>query len=270
MTDNLRIELITVGHELLTGSTVNTNASWIGRSLARVGLSLSRVAVVDDNKDEICSALKEAISRASSFVIFIGGLGPTHDDITLESISGCTGKKLTLNREALSMVKDYYRNKGVKVKITEERLKMAMLPEGAVPLRNNKGAAPGLRLELNGCVIFCLPGVPREMKSIFNSSVKDELIRRAGRIYRKRMLMRIRGIFESSLAPFLRELQKSYTSAYIKSHPKGFHEGISTLVLEIDVRGEERQKVEKLLEEIKDRVFSYIESMKGEIEVLKR
>lgn len=268
--ENARIELITVGHELLTGSTVNTNASWIGRNIARLGLILNRVSVVDDSSEEICSSLKESLSRNSSLIIFVGGLGPTHDDITLESISKCIGRKLVLNREAMEMVREYYRSKGLKVRMTAERIKMAMLPEGSVPLRNNKGTAPGVKLELEGCIIFCLPGVPREMKSIFRESVKGEIVKMAGRVQRVRRLITISGIFESTLAPFLKELQKSYPNAYIKSHPKGFEEGVSKLVLELDIRALNRSSLRNILEEIEGKVVSYVKLKGGKAEVLKQ
>jgi nicotinamide-nucleotide amidase len=266
--ESLRVELITVGHELLTGSTVNTNASWIGMSLSKLGLTLSRITVVDDRVDEICSSLNEAISRKSSFIIFVGGLGPTHDDITLEAIAKCIGKKLVLNKDALHMIREYYRERKLKLRMTKERLKMAMLPEGSIPLRNRKGTAPGIQLGIDNSLVFCLPGVPREMRSIFNTSIKKIIIERIGTIYRERKLVLIEGIPESSLAPFIRKLQKSYPEAYVKSHPKGYHEGISRLVLELDMRASDKEKLERRLEEMISTIKDYIKNKGGNLKVI--
>lgn len=266
MQRKISIELITVGHELLTGSTENTNSTWIARRISRIGEVLSRIVVVDDVYDEICEALKSALRRNSKFIIFVGGLGPTYDDITLESAARCLEIPLELNEKAMQMIKEHYEKRKIDVEITEERKKMATLPLGSEPLKNEKGTAPGVRLQYGESVIFFLPGVPREMKYIYRNTIEKEIIQSLGKVFRLKKKLRVIDIMESQIAPLLKNLHKTYPSVYIKSHPKGFQEGISTLEIEIDVRNSEEAKVQNLSQEITSAISSFVSMNKGKVE----
>src|SRR5712691_9846464 len=157
----LRVEILAVGRELLIGKTVNTNAHWIGGRLARMGTRLSRITTVDDNLREISSSLRDSLSRKPEYLVVVGGLGPTPDDMTLAGIAKGLRRRLEVNREALRMVRAHYVEKGRDdLKLTSARRKMARLPLGATPLKNNAGTAPGVRLEVGRTIIFSLPGVP--------------------------------------------------------------------------------------------------------------
>jgi len=235
----LKVEVVAVGRELLIGKTVNTNAHWIGGRLAREGGRLSRITTIDDNLEEIADTLSESLGRSPDFLILVGGLGPTPDDMTLEGLAKALRRRIRLSRGALEMVRNHYAEMGrADLRLTPSRKKMARLPEGATPLPNKVGTAPGVRLVSGGTVIFCLPGVPREMKRIFNESLLEEIKERLGKLYSRTVIMNLEGIFESTLAPILKATAKKYPGVYIKSHPKGVEEGVSKIELNVGVVSE--------------------------------
>lgn len=230
----VRVEMLVVGRELLIGRTINTNAHWIGRRLALMGTMITRMTTVDDDLEEISSSLRETLGRNPEFLIVAGGLGPTPDDMTLEGVAMGLGRKLTVNRDALRLIRDHYSKIGRGgLRISPSRRKMAMLPEGATPCENEVGTAPGVRIPVGRTVIFCLPGVPGEMKSIFRRSVEQEIRRKVGRLYRKATRLKIEGIFESAMAPMIRKELDEHPGVYIKSHPRGLRGGISRIELDV-------------------------------------
>ncbi len=243
----LRVEVLAVGRELLIGKTVNTNAYWVGGRVARMGSALSRITTVDDDLKEISTAVRESLRRSPDFLIVVGGLGPTPDDMTLEGIAKALRRRIGLQQEALEMVRNHYMKMGrADLKLTPPRKKMARLPEGATPLPNKVGTAPGVRLESGRTVIFSLPGVPWEMRSIFRESVRKEIKERIGKLYSQTVILNLERIFESTLAPILKETMKKYPSVYIKSHPKGVEEGVSKIELNVGVVSERREESRRI------------------------
>ncbi len=237
--------MLTVGKELLIGRTVNTNATWVGGRLAKAGSMLSRVTTVDDDLDEISSSLREAIGRHPDFIIVVGGLGPTPDDMTLKGLARGLGVPLRPDPAALRLVKEHYAKRGLAgIEMTEARRKMAILPAGSAPIRNETGTAPGVRLRAGKSVVFSLPGVPAEMRSVFRRSVEPELLAKLGPLHRKYVRMKLEGVPESALAPAIAKELKEHPGAYIKSHPRGTREGVSRIELDIAVVGKIRDQVE--------------------------
>ncbi|GAB6148352.1 nicotinamide mononucleotide deamidase-related protein [Stetteria hydrogenophila] len=216
--DRLAAWIISVGNELLIGRVVNTNASYLARRLTFLGFNVDRIITVPDKVEDIVEELRRGLGRAR-LIITTGGLGPTMDDLTLEGIARAVNRPLQVNEEAYRQVKEFYERRGLPM--TRERVKMAMLPEGAIPLRNPVGAAPGVFLEVDGRVIVALPGVPREMEAIFEGEVVPRIKRLAPKLAVVECGVVVRGVPESSLAPLLGELARRNPSAYIKSHPKG-------------------------------------------------
>jgi len=168
-----RAEIVTVGREVLRGFTVNTNASWLAQRLVELGFDVRRVTVIDDTMEDIGSVTREVLSRSPDVVIYTGGLGPTFDDITVEAVGRALNLELRIDEEALKMVKAVYERLGLP--LTEERVKMARLPVGSEPLPNPVGTAPGVWLKYQDVIFVLLPGVPGEMKAIFEGSVKPRL-----------------------------------------------------------------------------------------------
>jgi len=220
------VEIVCIGTELLIGKTLNTNAQWLAKRVTSLGLSVRRITNVGDDIDEISSALKEAIQRNSRFLITTGGLGPTFDDKTLEGLAKALKCKLEINSEALKIVEEKYRKyveegRMEKIELTPPRVKMARLPQGAKPLSNPVGTAPGVVMEHEGATIVALPGVPSEMKAIFEGSVSPLLKQAAGDMTFFETSIEATGVMESEVAPLIDEVMHDNPYVYVKSHPKG-------------------------------------------------
>jgi nicotinamide-nucleotide amidase len=225
-----------VGKELLIGRTMNSNAYWIGGRLYTMGGMLDRVLTVTDSLDEISAGLKELLAFRPDFIIVVGGLGPTPDDMTLKGIALGLGRKIRFNRDAIGLIKEHLEKVGREFELTPARRKMAIIPEGATPLKNDVGTAPGARLTAGkGTVVYCLPGVPSEMKNIFANFAEKEIRERLGEMHIAKVTMKLGGIYEVALAPTIGEALKMRPEAYIKSHPRGLKAGVPTLELDVTV-----------------------------------
>ena len=157
----MRVEIIAVGSELLSQARLETNSVFITKKLKESGLRVMRKFVVEDREEEIQEALESAM-RSAEVVILTGGLGPTHDDITREVVSKVLGRELALDPKILEGLKSRYQRVGLKM--TDNNLRQAMVPEGAEWMENPNGTAPGLFLREGKTLLFLLPGPPREMK----------------------------------------------------------------------------------------------------------
>ncbi|MBO0888488.1 competence/damage-inducible protein A, partial [Candidatus Bathyarchaeota archaeon] len=209
-------EIISVGNELLIGHTLDTNSNWIAKQLNRVGWNLQRVTQLRDSPDAIISGIRESLRRRPLVLITLGGLGPTHDDMTLAGVAKALRRPMQLNREALQLVEEHYRRLESKPKLTKYRTKMATLPRGAAPMPNPVGTAPGVMLKQSGTTMFSLPGVPSEMKAIFRTSIISYLKSFSVKGPRE-LQLKIAGIIESALAPVLDEARRDFPGLYFKS-----------------------------------------------------
>ncbi len=220
------MEIICVGNELLIGKTLNTNAHWIAKQATTLGITIKRITVVADDVNEIANAIRETLSRKPRFAITTGGLGPTFDDKTLEGIAEALNRKLVVNSEALKMVREKYeayaRENGTEtVELTQARVKMATLPEKAEPILNPVGTAPGVQLNSEETTMIVLPGVPSEMKTIFNETVAPLLKQASGKSAFYEKSIYVDNVMESKLAPLIDEVMRNNLGVYVKSHPKG-------------------------------------------------
>jgi nicotinamide-nucleotide amidase len=258
----VRVEMLAVGKELLIGRTLNTNAHWVGGRLARRGSMLKEVMTVDDDLDEISSAMKDILRRVPDFLIVVGGLGPTPDDMTLAGLARALGAKLKSSNEALGLIKEHYRERGLGVvELTPARRKMAVLPDGAKPVPNRQGTAPGVRLMAGSTVVYALPGVPKEMKGIFKDTVEPEIVSRLGRLHREYLKFKLQGIMESVLAPLISVAMERHPGVYIKSHPRGLVDGISRIELDIAVVGADKKKAVEEAIRTADEILGKVKKM---------
>jgi len=248
-------EIISVGNELLIGRIVNTNASWLGRKLTMLGYNVRRITTVRDDLNDIASAIREALARKPRVIIMTGGLGPTFDDMTSEALAKALGRRWVINDDAYREVKEKYDRRGLE--LTEHRVKMAKMPEGAVSLRNPVGVAPGILVEEDHVLIIALPGVPAEMKGIFESQVETLLKERGPRLEYAEAYLQVKGVPESTAAPVLDKIMKEHVKVYIKSHPKGKEE-VSVIVYHIT-------SYDKNLEDAKENVRKALEKLKSEL-----
>jgi len=211
-------EIINIGDELLNGYIINTNASWIGLELEKNGVSLKRTTVVSDKASAIIEALEMSMGSSESLFIFTGGLGPTNDDITKSVVSSFFNAPLEMNREVLNHIQSFFKLKGIPMaKVNEGQ---ALVPKGATALTNNYGTAPGLKIEKKGKTFFFFPGVPYELKHLFNNYVIPHIssLALANIIVTKQIITR--GIGESSLSEKIVEWEaelrkKGYGLAYL-------------------------------------------------------
>jgi len=168
-------EIISIGDELLIGQVVNTNASWISEQFNAAGFSISRITTISDQKSQIISALKEASER-SKIILITGGLGPTKDDITKDSLCEYFNTKLVFDESVHENIKELFYKRGFKV--SELNRKQAEIPENCTPIKNLHGTAPGLWFEHDEVVYVSMPGVPYEMKYIVQQHIIPELSKR--------------------------------------------------------------------------------------------
>jgi len=154
---DMRAEIIAVGSELLSQARLETNSVFITQKLNESGLRVMRKFVVEDREEEIRGALESAM-EGSDVVILTGGLGPTHDDITREVVSKVLERELALDPKILEGLKSRYQRVGLKM--TDNNLRQAMVPEGAEWMENPNGTAPGLFLREGKTLLFLLPGPP--------------------------------------------------------------------------------------------------------------
>ena len=170
-------EIVSIGSELLLGQIVDTNSAWMADRLTGLGVDLYYTTVVGDNPGRMREVLSRALDR-SDLVITGGGLGPTEDDLTRETIAQATGRPLVRDPELLDQIERRLRGRGLIMTSNNER--QADIPEGATPVANPNGTAPSFIVEDPRGVVFALPGVPFELKWLFDNEVVPYLTKRFG------------------------------------------------------------------------------------------
>src|SRR5919202_3450751 len=194
-------EIITIGTEMLLGDLVDTNTAWLSARLATLGVGVYRHTTVGDNRQRIIGGLEEAAARAD-LVITTGGLGPTSDDLTNECLSVVTGREMVEYPEAREHVDTMFTKFGRKP--TANNYKQALFPECTQLIPNPGGTAMGALVEWNGTLFATLPGVPTEMKSMFEATLEPLIRARSeGSIVSK--TLHFAGIGESALAEKVQE-----------------------------------------------------------------
>jgi nicotinamide-nucleotide amidase len=193
----VKLEVVTIGTELVLGQIVDTNAAELARALAGAGMEVVRHVSVADRPEAIRAAVAEALER-TGFVITTGGLGPTRDDMTKREVAALFGTPLELDESVLRSLEERFRRLGRAMPAMNRS--QAEVPQGATVLPNPRGTAPGLWVEAKGRVVVMLPGVPSEMRGLLAEEVLPRLAERGeGAVVRSRTV-RTTGIAESALA----------------------------------------------------------------------
>jgi molybdenum cofactor synthesis domain-containing protein len=243
------VGFIAIGNELLDGKVLETNSNWMGIRLLAIGLEIKRLASVRDEIEEIGHAL-DFVRETCDVLITSGGLGPTHDDITLKAIAKHLDLKLVENPEAIEIIERQYKtlheNGIVRAPdLTASRRKMAQLPEGSRALDNRVGGAPGVMLQDGRNTIFCLPGVPSELKFIFDDSVMPWFSDKVSLRFHEQVI-EFGMKDESAFAPAIDVVMKKVPGVWIKSMPKTY--GTSkTLRVWLSARGEDESELDTLV-----------------------
>lgn len=250
----MKAGIITIGDELLLGQTINTNLAKIGKELADVGVDVLKSTTIKDNEQDIVDTLDELLKKVD-LIIITGGLGPTNDDITKETLTKYFKTELVLNETVLTHVRQIFESKGKKMLAIN--VGQAMLPKDALILENPLGTAPGMWFEQNGKVVISLPGVPYELIGLIDNQVIPRLkegFNLNGKYYQTVM---IQGIGESYLAEIIKDWESRIYEdnmglAYLPTP------GMIRLRITSDNGKEDAPKIEEYIKEIEDKLPQYV------------
>lgn len=243
-------EILCVGTELLLGEVVNTNATYISKKLADYGVSVYHHTVVGDNPERLAEALGVALSR-SDMVITSGGLGPTFDDLTKETVAKALGLGLHSEESIVESIKQFFasREKGLAA-MTPNNLKQAEIPDGAMAIPNPNGTAPGIIIEKDGKTVIMLPGPPRELCPLVDGAVSEFLRKSTESIIVSHNLYII-GMGESSVEDVLRDIMISSDNPTLAPYA-----GDGEMRLRITAKAKSEEEAESLCQEMINKVMA--------------
>lgn len=229
------VEILVIGNEVLAGQVLDTNSHWLCGQLAGLGARVARITTLPDQPEAIVEGLQQALARTPALILTCGGLGPTADDLTLAAIAAGLGRPVSEDAVAYGMVRDLYarlaaRGEVTTAEMTPARAKMARLPAGAEPLTNALGAAPGVLMAEGGTLIACLPGVPGEMKDIFENALWPRLAARFTRQAYVERTIPTDCWDESIMAPAVDAVAARHPRVYVKSRAQVYGSGVADFV----------------------------------------
>lgn len=238
----MRASIITIGDELLIGQTIDTNSAWMGAELSKIGFDVRKMTSIHDRRDDILRELADAEGN-SEVVLITGGLGPTSDDITKQTLCEYFNTRMVMNERVLAMVTEMMSRRNFPM--NENNRRQAEVPESCRVLENRTGTAPGMWFEKNGTIFVSLPGVPYEMKHLMNEIVMPELIQRfTSQIIIHKNIMTY-GSPEAKLAEILTdfeaEIPKDIRLAYLPSS--------GVIKLRLTATGNNREKLQSIVDE---------------------
>ncbi len=249
----MKAELISIGTELLLGDIVNTNAQFLSKELAALGIDVYHQSVIGDNKERVLDSFKEAFNRCD-IIITTGGLGPTQDDLTKELGAKYFNKRMILHEPSLEWIKKYLDIKDEE--ILEANKNQAYFPEGSIVLPNEKGTAPGAIISENNKILIILPGPPKEMKAMFTNHVVSFLSDLTGKIIKSKTL-RLFGIGESLMAKKADDIIQNSINPTVAPYAKDYE-----VTLRVTAKDESEEICDRLInskcEEIKSVLGEYI------------
>ncbi len=244
------ISILSIGNEIVKGRTVNTNASEISSFFTSMGFRINYVLSCRDIPDDIGKSLEFLLAN-SDVIITTGGLGPTVDDITISSIASHLGYELTKNEEAFKAIEFKFKKRGLE--LTPERIKMAMMPVTAGIIKNTVGTAPGMNIRHKGKIIFSIPGVPSEMRSMLPEI--SNTIGSSGMVYYS-IEFQLSGVMESTISPIVKNVMEKHEDALnIKTHPESMNQSIPMITVEIYGFGKNRKELETIAQDMKHEIL---------------
>ena len=236
-----RAVIIAVGSELLTPERVDTNSLWLTAKLNELGIAVAQKSIVGDNRAALAAAIRYAMQQAG-LVVTTGGLGPTEDDITRETVASVLGLPLREDEKIATMIRSRFKSRGIEM--PDNNLRQAYVPRGAVALANQRGTAPGLWIEHEGVVLLLLPGPPREIKPMFNTLVSTRFLEftSSKRIFRRVLAITGRtesAVDEAAQPVYLRWKSKNLPiESTVLAVPGQIELHLSTLETDSDTAGE--------------------------------
>ena len=254
-------EIFSTGDELLSGAIVDSNSAWIAGTLTEAGIAVSRKSCVGDNLEKLTAVLLEIGGRADVAIV-TGGLGPTEDDLTAEAVAGASGVALEFNDEADRSIKAFFRSRNRPEQLADR--KQAMLPKGARCLPNPVGTAPGFAVKVDRCMVFCVPGVPSEMKHMLTNHVLPEIKKMAEQ---EQTVFLIRKLSVFGLPESVAGNHLEGFSAVFRNVKLGFRAHFPMIQIRLYATGQTESRVRQELEDaaawVADRIGPWIFSHEG-------
>jgi molybdenum cofactor synthesis domain-containing protein len=264
-TGSVNVEIIATGDELMYGRILDTNSHWLAQRVAELGAKLRRVTMIGDEPETIAAALHDALKRDAHFILFTGGLGPSEDDLTVDSIGAALGRGTVIDSVGSQRIRAIYAKRGIVDEAAFRRgERMARVLENSEPLQNPVGFAVGMCIEEAGKRICTLPGVPAEMKGMFDAHVAPMIQSRATSVFEARAY-NVTMVWRDFFTVYNR-MQKDYPDVYITNAATPPVEGedrsnIHTIKVDLVLEG-------KTHEEAKAKMDALVEDYMGRIEDL--
>ena len=235
----MKVFLISIGNELLTGKTINTNASWLGKKLTMLGCRVENQITIPDSDTAISNSIDYFMNTDCSCVIITGGLGPTVDDITRKALFDYFGTSYYFDEEYWNILEDRFKKRDLKIPVSNRN--QALVPDNGYVIHNPVGTARGLKFKKNDKIIFSLPGVPIEMKSMFESEIKPWVSNQVEPFFTS--MIRTTGIQESVIIEKIDMVLKKENDYTIGYYP-------SIDGVDIKITGKIENNIEKLCNNI--------------------
>jgi nicotinamide-nucleotide amidase len=245
-------EIITIGDEILIGQIIDTNSAFLGKQLNKIGVEIIQITSIKDEEDKIIKAIKDAEGRAD-VIITTGGLGPTKDDLTKNTLCKYFNDELVMDKSTLDHIEDIFQ-KYINHPILEANRSQALLPSKCIALQNKYGTAPGMWFEKDGKVIVSLPGVPFEMKALVSNEVIPRIKDRFNRPFIVHKTVLTYGLGESAIADKIEDWENNLPDfiklAYLPS--------LGRVRLRLTARGNDESELIKSINENVTSLHSYI------------
>jgi molybdenum cofactor synthesis domain-containing protein len=259
------VELIAVGREILRGRVLDTNSNWLAKEVTGTGGEVSRICVVDDVPQDIVREFRAAWRHGAGVICTTGGLGPTFDDRTVESIARALNLPLVRHEAAYAFIAEAYRRLHAEGAVAHQamlpsREKMALFPPGAEMLPNPTGSAPGMLLHRRGRLIIAMPGPPGEMRPMFQASVAPLLRERWAGWHRVEISVQTDVADESLLNPLFEQVMAAVAGSYLKADPKGFGPEVR-LVVYISGEGASEEDARAIVQRAHDQLKNALEDL---------
>lgn len=210
----MNCEIIAVGTEILLGDILNTNAQYLSKELSALGINMYHQCVVGDNEERLIDVIKTAITR-SDIIILTGGLGPTDDDITKETVAKALDINLVFHQESYDRIVEFFKNRHM----SPTNKKQAYVLENSIVLQNNHGTAPGCLYDNDGKIVIILPGPPYEMQPMFEDFVKPYIADKSADVIKSKFI-RVFGIGESNAAYMIKDILENQTNPTVAPYAK--------------------------------------------------
>ena len=215
-TGSVNVEVIATGDELIYGRILDTNSNWIAKRVAEMGARLRRVTMIGDEPALIGSTLLNALKRDAHFIVITGGLGPSEDDLTVDSIGMALGRETFIDEEGAAKIEATYRKRGITERSSIDRgRRMARILIDSNPMQNPVGFAVGMKIDIGGKTVCTLPGVPSEMKGMFDAHVAPMIMSQTNTVFVARTF-NISMVWKEFF-PLYRRMQVDYPDIYIKN-----------------------------------------------------